>query len=91
MKYTRRSIDAPFFFAEVEVDTPIASEKGTAKKMIEFQGLKPAYTRLFAFSFIFRPFLMVVALCSSAILAAVLLLFALKALACVVRILTEEI
>lgn len=84
------SIDAPFFFAEVEVDTPVASEKGTVKKMIEFQGLKPVYTKLFAFSFVFRPFLEVVALCSSAILAAVLLLFALKALACVVRILAEK-
>lgn len=81
------STDAPFFFAEVEVDTPVASEKGTVKKMIEFQGLRPVYTKLFAFLFIFRPFLEVVAICSSAILAAVLLLYALKALACVVRML----
>lgn len=84
------STDAPFFFAEVEVDTPIASEKGSVKKMIEFQGLRPVYTKLFAFSFIFRPFLKVVALCSSAILAAVLLLYALKALACIAKVLVGK-
>lgn len=84
------STDAPFFFAEVEVDTPIASKQGAVKKMIEFEGLRPVYTKLFAFSFIFRPFLKVVALCSSAILAAVLLLYALKALARIVKVLSEE-
>jgi len=83
------STDASFFFAEVEVDTPIASEQGSVKKMIEFQELRPVYMKLFAFSFVFRPFLKVVAFCSSAVLAAVLLLYALKALACVIRILTE--
>lgn len=84
------STEAPFFFADIEVDTPVASEKGAVKKMIEFQGLRPVYTKLFAFSFIFRPFLKVVTLCSSAILAAVLLLYTLKALACVVRVLAKE-
>jgi hypothetical protein len=84
------STDAPFFFAEVEVDTPIASEKGAVKKMIEFQELMPAYTKLFAFSFVFRPWLKVVALGSCAILAAVLLLYALRALACVVKTLAGK-
>lgn len=84
------STDAPFFFAEVEVDTPIASEKGAVKKMIEFQQLRPVYTKLFAFSFIFRPFLKVVALCSSAILAAVLLLYTLKALGCIAKVLVGK-
>jgi hypothetical protein len=84
------SMDAPFLFADVEVDTPLASEKGAVKKMIEFQGLNPAYTKLFAFSFIFRPYLKVITICSSAILAAVLLLYAAKALAFIIRILAEK-
>ncbi len=84
------STNAPFFFADVEIDTPIAAEKGAAKKMIEFQGFNPVYTKLFAFSFIFRPYFKVIAICSSVILAAVLLLYAFKALAFVIRLLTEK-
>ena len=84
------STDEPFFFGRVEVDTPIASEKSSVKRMIEFQELRPVYTKLFAFSFIFRLFLKVVALCSSAILAAVLLLYALKALDCIAKVLAGK-
>jgi len=84
------STDAPFFFAEVEVDTPIASEQGSVKKMIEFQELRPVYTKLFAFSFIFRPWLKVVALACCGIIGAVLLLYALRALACVAKTLAGK-
>jgi hypothetical protein len=84
------STDSPFFFADVEVDTPLASEKGVVKKMIEFQGLNPVYTKLFAFSFIFRPFLMVVAICSSAILAAVLILYVFQGLARILNLLSGK-
>lgn len=84
------STDAPFFFAEVEVDTPIASEKGSVKKMIEFQELRPVYTKLFAFSFVFRPWLKVVALGCCAIIGGVILLYALRALACVVKTLAGK-
>ena len=84
------STNAPFFFADVEIDTPLASEKDATKKMIEFQELNPAYTKLLAISFIFRPYLKVIAICSSVILAAVLLLYAFKALAYIIRILAEK-
>jgi hypothetical protein len=84
------STDASFFFAEVEVDTPVASEKGAVKKMIEFQELRPVYTKLFAFSFIFRPFLKIVALCSSAILAAVLILYVFQGLVRILNLLSGK-
>ncbi len=80
------STDSPFFFADVEVDSPIASEKGAVKSMIEFQQLNPVYMKLFAFSFVFRPFLKVAAICSAGILAAVLLLYVLKALGCIAKV-----
>ena len=51
------STNSPFFFGAVDVDTPVASKQGFVKKMVEFQGLNPVYTKLFAFSFVFRPFL----------------------------------
>ena len=84
------STNEAFFFGEVEVDTPIASEQGSVKKMVEFQGLRPVYTKLFAMSFVFRPLLKVVALGSCAILGAVLLLYGLKALACIARVLVGK-
>jgi hypothetical protein len=84
------STDSPLFFADVEVDTPLVSEKGAVKKMIEFQEFDPVYTKLFAISFVFRPYLKVIAICSSVILGAVLLLYAFKGLAYIIKVLAEK-
>jgi hypothetical protein len=81
--------DAPFFFGDVEIDSPLAAD-GTSAKMIDFQDLKPFYVKAFAFSFVFRPWLKLVILASCAGLAGVLVLYALRALACVVKVLSEE-
>jgi hypothetical protein len=78
--------DAPFFFGDVTVDSPIVTARKT-KKMIEFQSINPSYAWAFAFSFVFRPWMKIIALCSCAVIAVVLLLYALKALACVVKVL----
>jgi len=83
------STDSGFFFADVEVDVPIASEKGV-KKMVEFEGLSPVYTKLFAWSFVFRPWLKVIAIGVSGILAAVLLLYALKGLDFLMKMLADR-
>jgi len=77
--------DAPFFFGKVAVDSPFESERESVKEMVEFQNIDPLFTRAFAFTFVFRPWLKVVILGSCAILAAVLLLYALRALACVAK------
>ena len=84
------STDAPFFFGAVAIDSPIAAERDSVKKMVEFQDIDAFYAWAFAFSFVFRPWLKVVALGSCAVLAVVLLLYALKALACIVKVLAEE-
>ena len=84
------SPDAPFFFGKIAVDSPLESEQDSVKKMVEFQGINAFYAWAFAFSFVFRPWLKVVTLGSSAILAAVLLLYALKALACVTKALVGK-
>jgi len=76
--------DGPFFFGDVTVDSPIVAARG-AKKMVEFLKVRPFYTKAFAFSFVFRPWMKIIALGSCAVLAVVLLLYALKALACVVK------
>lgn len=82
--------DAPLFFGAVAIDSPLASQRGSFKKMFEFQDINPRYAWAFAFSFVFRPWLKVIALGSAAIIAAVLLLYALKALASVVKALAER-
>ena len=84
------SIDAPSFFGIVAVDSPIVAERDLFKEMIEFQGLRPVYTKLFAFSFIFRPFIKVVSLCSSAILAAVLILYVFQGLVRILNLLSGK-
>jgi hypothetical protein len=82
--------DSPFFFGNVTVDSPIAAERKSIKKMVEFEGLNAFYAWVFAFSFVFRPWLKVIAVGSCAILAGILLLYALKALACVTKALGGE-
>lgn len=84
------STDSPFFFGKVTIDSALGAEKDCTKKMIEFQDINAFYAWAFAFTFVFRPWLKVVALGSCAVLAAVLLLYALKALACIVKALTEQ-
>ncbi|MBA7716074.1 hypothetical protein ES703_125136 [subsurface metagenome] len=84
------STDAPFYFGEVAIDSPLASQKDAAKKMVDFQHLDIRFVKVFAFSFVFRPWLKVVALASCAVIAAVLLLYALKALACVAKVMVGK-
>ena len=71
---------AGFFFGNVKVDSPVADEWQSTRKMIEFEGGDPTYTRLFAYSFVFRPWMKVVCILSSFVIAGVLLLYALRAL-----------
>lgn len=82
--------DSAFFFGNVEIDSPVASEQGVTKKMVEFQGLDPVYTKAFAFSFVFRPWLKVVSLASCAVIAGILLLYALRALGCITKALAGK-
>jgi hypothetical protein len=82
--------DSAFFFGDVEIDSPVASEQGVTKKMVEFQGFDPVYTKAFAFSFVFRPWLKVVSLASCAVIAGILLLYALRALGCITKALAGK-
>jgi len=82
--------DAPFFFGDVAVDSSIVTGRDSVKKMVEFLQVRPFYTKAFAFSFVFRPWLKIIALGSCAVLAIVLLLYVLKALACIVKVLSEQ-
>ena len=82
--------DSAFFFSDVEIDSPVASKQGATKKMVEFQDLDPVYTKAFAFSFVFRPWLKFVSLASCAVIAGILLLYALRALGCITKALAGK-
>jgi hypothetical protein len=82
--------DAPFFFGAVAVDTPVAAVRDSDREMSEFQDIDATYAKAFAFSFVFRPMLKIVALCSCAVLGLVLLLYGLRALRCVVGVLSGQ-
>ena len=84
------STDAPFFFGKVDVDSPVVSKRDSVKMMVEFQDVDAVYAWAFALSFVFRPWLKVVNLASCAVLAVVLLLYALKALARITKMLAAE-
>lgn len=84
------STDAPFFFGEVAVDSPVVTEQKTSKEMVEFQDISRFYAWAFAFSFVFRPWLKVVALCCCGLIGVVILLYGLKALVCVAKTLVGK-
>jgi hypothetical protein len=80
---------APFFFGNVNIDTPVAAARAS-KKMVEFQDISPSYAWAFAYSFVFRPWMKIVVLASCAVMGLVLLLYGLNALACVVKTLVGD-
>jgi len=84
------STNAPFYFGQVAIDSPLVPQKDAVKRMVDFQHLDARFVKIFAFSFVFRPWLKVVALASCAVLAAVLLLYALKALASITKALVGK-
>jgi hypothetical protein len=73
------STDAPFFFGKVAVDSPVKPVKAGIE-MVTFEKLPAVRTKVFAFSLVFKPLLKVIVILSAFIIAAVLLLYGLKAL-----------
>ncbi|HIJ72331.1 MAG TPA: hypothetical protein HPP87_13400, partial [Planctomycetes bacterium] len=85
------STDSPFVFGNIVVDSPVAKQRNKTKIMVEFQDQSPLYMRLFAMSFVFRPWLKIVALLSCAAIAAVLAYYGLKAIGCIIDFVTEKV
>lgn len=81
---------SPFFFGKVAVDSPVASVSNIALRQYEFQKVPHGRTWAFAFSFVFRPWFKVVAIGSAGLIAIVLLLYGLRALGAIARVLAEQ-
>jgi hypothetical protein len=80
--------NSPFLFGLVSVDSPLKNL--TAKEMVAFENLPRCYTKAFAFSFVFRPWLKVVAILSLLVILGVLVLYALKALGFVAKVVVGD-
>ena len=84
---------SPFIFGQVEIDSPVNSKGDspeTNREMVSFEGLNSGYYQMFAFTFLFRPWLKVVVILSCILLGTVLLLFALKGLDHIVKVLGNK-
>ena len=84
------STDSAFLFGKVAVDSPIAAVSKLTKTQYEFEKLPHGRTWAFAVSFVFRPWFKVVAIGSMGLIGLVLLLYGLRALGAVARVLAEQ-
>jgi hypothetical protein len=84
------STDSAFFFGDVEVTSAFAAAIPEFKKMFEFENVDPAYTKIFAGSFIFRPWLKAVLIAVTSLALMIILLFGFKALNRTVEFLGNE-
>ncbi len=84
------STNSAFFFGNVGADSAVASVAGSGMKQYEFQEAPHGRTWAFAWSFVFRPWFKVVAIGSVAVIGIVLLLYGLRALGAVARVLAEQ-
>jgi hypothetical protein len=80
------STNSAFFFGKVEIDSPVKPVASASAEMVKFQGLNRDYEWWFAFSFVFRPWLKIVSILASLLIAGVLLLYALKALGFIAKV-----
>ena len=84
------STNSAFLFGKVAVDSPIAAVSKLTKVQYEFAKLPHSRTWAFAWSFVFRPWFKVVAIGSMGLIGLVLLVYGLRALAAVARVLAEQ-
>jgi len=79
-----------FIFGEVPIDSPLACDQQPGMKMIDFQNADPVYARLFAMSFVFRPWFKIISIASCLVLGAVILLYGFRVLACILPVLAAK-
>jgi hypothetical protein len=81
---------AAFYFGKVSMDSPVAFEEDSFMRMTQFQELGSVYSRVFAFTFLFRPGLKVIIIAASIIIMGVLILYTFLGLATLVKAATGE-
>ena len=82
--------DAPFHFGSVVKTSPYVVELDTMMQMTEYQGKSAVSAWLFSMSFLFRPGLKALIILSFLLIALVVLIYTMRGLAHIIRILAEE-
>ncbi len=81
--------DAPFFFGKVPIQSPfLADAEPKTMTMVQFEGIDPTSTKVFALSFVFRPWYKVVLIAVCTLIGLILLMYALKMVERVMNYLT---
>jgi len=79
------STDSTFLFADTPIDSAMNGHSKSNIKMVQLQKLDHTYQKLFAFSFVFRPWLKIITMASSVLIAAILLLNFFTAFAAILK------
>ena len=74
------SVNAPFYFGKVLVDTPVDSIKNASIRMTAFEKKNVIGEWLFSFSFFFRPWLKIIIIFGVFVIFAVLIIYAFRGL-----------
>jgi len=81
------AVNKPFFFGKVIVDSPIVEKNRFAETiMIEFAGVDPVYTKIFASSLLFYRFVAILSVVACAIGAAIVAVYAFAGLIRILKI-----
>ena len=77
--------DSPFFFGMVEAAGPLHTQEAATTASHKLQKLDRGYTRLFGWSFTYRPLFKIVGFCASGLVLAVLLVYGFAGLGALCR------
>jgi len=83
------SPDAPFLFGKVTLDSPVVSHAGRVVQMSRFQHMDVNSMKVFARLYVFRPLLAFIVLVCSALVGLIILLYGLKCLECVLKLIAH--
>jgi hypothetical protein len=84
------STNAPFYFGEIAISTPVISAKKHKIRMVDFQNSSAIYQKTFALSFVFRPWLKALMLFASLVIFAVLAIYGFQGMATILKSVARE-
>lgn len=84
------STNSPFYFGEIAISTPLISAEKNNIRMADFQNSSTIYQKMFALSFIFRPWLKALMLFASMVIFTVVAIYAFQGMATILKRVAQE-
>jgi hypothetical protein len=84
------SQSSPIYFGKVATSSPLVSDQNNLISMASFNDLGQVYSRTFALSFLFRPWLKIVIIISCVIIGLILILYILKGFETLIRVVANK-